>query len=809
MDKLRTPEEEHSITPNKEPILSGIENEYQGAGLNEAEVQLRREQYGYNEIPEKKVGPVRGTLKRLWAPVPWMLEAAMLFELFLGKSTQAAVVFLMLLFSAITGEVQERRAKTAVGYLRQQLRIGVRTLRNGMWQTVLSRELVPGDIVHIRLGDVVPADMQIITGTVSVDESALTGESFSVTRGGGEKIFAGTTVDHGEAIAAVTAIGTKTSWGKTVELVRTAEAPGRLQLLLFNIIRYLAYLDIVLAVILVVAAFVKGTPWHELLPFVVILFIATIPVSMPASFTVANSLEAKELAKENVLVTGLTAIQEAAGLDILLIDKTGTLTYNRPEISELVPFDRQDKAGLLRLAAATCDETSTDPVSVAILKAFQKQNQTFLERTSFTPFDPAHKVSRAQIRQNGRELRVILGSPAVVSEMSKVPDKFVDQVNLLSSKGYRVLALASGESDENLAVEGLVALADTAREDARESISKIKEQGVRVVMLTGDMPVTAKAIAEEVGIGDRIGTLEDTLHRPLEFDGFANVYPEDKYRIAQAIQKKRMVVGMTGDGINDAPALKQADVGIAVNTATDVAKLAAKVVLTRPGLSDITRVIDAGHRVYRRMMTWTITKLARTAVLAALLTFGFIFAGFFPLSLTLIVFIVVMNDLVTLTLATDRTWPTKVPEKWNISQIARISAVFTAGWLLLGSALFWFYLKIKNLPAGPINYLMFLFLMYSAMETILMTRTCGHFWLLAPSRWVGWVIGINIVLATLMAAFGWFMASVPVTSIALLFIITFLAMMILDILKVWYYRTTGFLLAEKRGTQYSFPNFFS
>ena len=800
MDKLKTAEEEHPVTPDKESILAGIENEYPGAGLNDAEVQVRREQYSYNEIPEKKVGPIRGTLKRLWAPVPWMLEVAMLFELFLGKGTQAAVVFLMLAFSAITGEVQERRAKTAVGYLRQQLRIGVRTLRNGRWQKVLSRELVPGDIVHIRLGDVVPADMQIITGTISVDESVLTGESISVTKGPGEKIFAGTTADHGEAIAEVTAIGTKTSWGKTVELVRTAEAPGRLQLLLFNIVRYLAYLNIVLAVVLLAAAFVKGIAWHELLPFVVILFIATIPVSMPASFTVANSLEAKELAKENVLVTGLTAIQEAASLEVLLVDKTGTLTYNRPEISETIPFNRQDEAGLLTLAAAVCDETSRDPVSVAILKAMRKKNEKFLERISFTPFDPAQKVARAQIRQDGRELRVILGSPAVVSEMSKVPDKFIVQVNLLSSKGYRVLAVASGESDENLAVEGLVALADTAREDARESISKIKERGVRVVMLTGDMPVTAKAIAEEVGIGDRIGTLEDALSRPLGFDGFANVYPEDKYRIAQAIQKKGMVVGMTGDGINDAPALKQADVGIAVSTATDVAKLAAKVVLTRPGLSDITKVIDAGHRVYRRMMTWTITKLARTAVLAALLTFGFIFAGFFPLSLTLIVFIVVMNDLVTLTLATDRTWPTKAPEKWNISQIARISAVFTAGWLLLGSALFWFYLKIQNLPAGPINSLMFLFLMYSAMETILMTRTCGHFWLLSPSRWVGWVIAINIVLATLMAASGWFMASVPMTSIALLFIIILLAMMILDRLKIWYYGRTGFLLVEKRGT---------
>jgi len=785
------------MAKNKDITPASIENTYQGAGLSDTDIQAKRRQYGYNEIPEKQVGPVMGTLKRLWGPIPWMLEAAMLFELFLGKSTQAAVVFLMLVFSALTGEIQERRAKTAIGYLRRKLQISVRTLRNGVWLTIPSKELVPKDVVHIRVGDIVPADMQIIKGTVSVDESALTGESFSVTKGTSEKIFAGSTISHGEAVAVVTAIGIKTSYGKTVELVRTAEAPGRLQLLLFNIIRYLAYLDIALAAILIMTALIKGTPWHELLPFVVILFIATIPISMPASFTVANSLEAKNLAKENVLITGLTAVQEAASMDVLLVDKTGTLTYNRPEISDLVSFEQQGDAELLKLVAAACDETSNDPINVAILKTFKEQDTTMLERISFTPFDPAYKVSRAQIKQNGKQLNVILGSPAVVAEIAKIPDQFMDQVNLLSSKGSRVLAVASGESDEVLVCKGLIALADTPREDAKDSISKIKERGVWVIMLTGDTPVTAKAIAEQVGIGNRIGTLEDALSNPLDFDGFANVYPEDKYKIAQALQKLGMVVGMTGDGINDAPALEQADVGIAVSTATDVAKLSAKVVLTKLGLSDIVKVIDAGHRVFRRMMTWTITKVARTAELAALLTFGFIFTGFFPISLTLIVFIVVMNDLVTLTLATDKTWSTKVLEKWNMPQLAKISAIFTIGWLALGLGLLWFYLKVQNLSADQINSLIFLFLMYSAMETILMTRTRDHFWSFAPSKWVLGMVAINIVLATLMAAFGWVMASVSYQFILILFIITLLAMLILDTLKAWYYRVTGILGTER------------
>jgi H+-transporting ATPase len=782
------------MTNNKN--TAGIENSYQGTGLNDADLSTKRKEYGYNEIPEKHVGAVMGILKRMWGPIPWLLEAAMIFELFLGKVPQAGVVFLMLVFSAVIGEIQEKRAKKAIGYLHQQLQISIRTLRNGIWQTLLSRELVPGDIVHVKVGDIVPADIAIINGNASVNESALTGESIDVTKDAGETIFSASTISHGEVIGSVSAIGVKSSYGKTAELVRTAEAPGRLQTLLFNIVRYLAYLDVVLAVILAITAFIHGTPWQDLLPFLVILFIATIPISMPSSFAVANSLEAKNLAKEHVLVTGLTGIQEAASMNVLLVDKTGTLTNNRPEIAELVPFGKLDDAGLLKLAAAASDDTSNDSISTAILGAFSKQKLDMPERLSFTGFDPVKKVSTAQILQNGIRVNIVLGSPLIIGEIAATPGEFMDQVNLLSSKGSRVLAVASGENDK-LDCKGLIALADSPRDDAKESVAKIRELGIRIIMLTGDTAGTARAIAGQVGIGNRIGTLKDALSDPLNFDGFANVYPEDKYKIVQALQKLGMVVGMTGDGINDAPALKQADVGIAVSTATDVAKSAARVVLTKPNLSDITKIIDGGHRVYRRMMTWTITKLARTAELAALLTFGFIFTGFFPVSLSLIVLIVVMNDLVTLTLGTDKAWPTTVPEKWNMPQLARISAIFTIGWLALGLGLLWFYLKVQHLSAAQISSLMFLFLIYSAMETIIMTRTRDAFWSFAPGKWVGGMVAINIILATLMAAFGWVMAAVSLQSIVILLMITIIAMLILDRLKVWYYKTTGILGTER------------
>ena len=780
----------------KSKDLGEIENAYQGTGLNDVAVQTKREQYGYNEILEKQIGPVMGALKHMWGPVPWLLEAAMIFELILGKGIQAAVVFLLLVFSAVTGEIQEERAKKAIGYLRRQLQISVRVLRNGTWQTIPSRELVPGDIVHLKVGDIVPADVEIILGTVSVNESAVTGESIDVTKGVGERIFAGSTISHGEVIARVTAIGKYSSYGKTVELVRTAESPGRLQVLLFNIIRYLAYFDLLLIIILVITAVIRGTPWQELLPFLAILVIATIPIAMPSAFTVANAVEAQRLAKENVLTTGLTGIQEAASMDVLLVDKTGTLTNNRPEIAEIVSFEKAKDSEILELAAAASDITSKDSISTAIFRAFNELKLEIPKRLSFTPFDPAQKVSRAQIIKNGRQLNVVLGSPTVVERIAAVTGNFMEKVDSLGAKGFRVLAVASGES-EKLVCQGLIALVDSPRDDAKESIARIKELGVRVIMLTGDTSSTAKAIAEQVGIGNRIGTLKDALSNPLDFDGFANVYPEDKYKICQSLQKLGMVVGMTGDGINDAPALKQADVGIAVSTATDVAKSAAKIVLIKPGLSDIAKVIDAGHRVYRRMMTWTITKLARTAELAALLTFGFIFTGFFPVSLNLIVFIVVMNDLVTLTLGTDKAWPTRIPEKWNMPQLAKITAIFTIGWLALGLLLLWFYFKVQKLNAAQISSLMFLYLIYSAMETILMTRTRDPFWSFAPSKWVGGMVAINIVVATLMAAFGWVMSVVSFQYIIELLIITILVMLILDGLKVWYYRVTGILGTEQ------------
>jgi len=767
-------------------------------GLTSAEVTRRRAQHGFNEVPEKRTGPVLGTLKRMWDPVSWLLEAAIIFELILGKTLQAVFVLALLVFSAVTGQVQATRAAQAIGYLHKHLQVSARTCRDGVWAILPARELVPGDVVYVGAGDIVPADVHIDEGAVSVNESALTGESADVTKGVDDALSQAATISHGAAIGTVTATGASSSYGKTAELVRRAEPPGRLQKLLFTIVRYLALLDVALAIILLTAAMIRGESWLDLLPFLVILFITTIPISMPSSFTVANSLEARTLAGRGALVVGLSGIQEAAAMDVLLIDKTGTLTRNRPEISRLAGFDDATEADVLRLAIAATDADAPDAISAAITRtAGQDAALRPLDRLSFTGFDPVAKLSRATITgDDGAQAAVALGSPAVLAGLATTPADFAGQADALAATGARVLAVATGPTEDALRARGLIALADSPRADAAGVLRQVRERGVRVIMITGDSVRTAQAIAADVGMGERIGTRQDALTRPSDFDVLAELYPDDKHAVVVALQTAGHVVGMTGDGINDAPALKQADVGIAVAEATDVAKAAARIVLTSEGLGGVPDVIDSGHRVYRRMMTWTITKLARTAELAALLTFGFILAGFFPVSLGLIVLIVILNDLVTLTLGTDRAGASSSPERWDMPRLTRAAAIFAVGWVVVGLALLWYFQAAQDLDPGQISSLMFAYLIYSAMVTILMTRTRNTFWRSAPSRWVGGVIAGNILVTTLLVLFGVLTAPVSWLSLLLVALVTLAVMLILDRIKVLVYRRSGLLDAQ-------------
>lgn len=760
------------------------------AGLSQREAQARLAQYGFNEIREERPGPLRSVLKRLWGPIPWMLEAALVLEIALGRTVEPAIIAGWLLFSAVLGAVQERRAGSALELLRSRLQVTARVRRDGSWQRLPARALVPGDVVRVETGDLVPADCRIQAGALEVDQAALTGESAAVSRAPGEAIYSASTVRRGDAVATVTATGPRSFYGRTAELLRSTGATGHLDRLLFAVVRTLVVVDAVLAAVLIVVVLWRGADVLPLIPFFLVLVTATVPVTMPAAFTVANAVEARRLAKDGVLVTGLSAIQEAAVMDVLCIDKTGTLTQNRQSVTAVRALSGEAGNDILAWAAAACDETAQNPVDLTILGALDRRMAPGLVRTGFVPFDPAAKHSQAEVRRDGEVYKVVLGSPLVVAGLAEPRADLMDQVEALAATGARVLAVAAGPQDR-LTLRGLIALADTPREDAPMLVRSLQSLGLRILMVSGDTAATAQAVSRQVGLGARFGDMPAFMAEPLGYDGFAGFFPEDKLRLVKTLQRAGRVTGMTGDGVNDAPALKQAEVGIAVSTASDVAKAAAQVVMTRPGLRGIVDVILSGRRVYRRMLTWTITKIARTVELAALLTFGYIATGIFVTPLVLIAVIIVLNDIVTITLATDRAWVSPVPETWDIKEIARIAGVLAAGWLLLAFAILWVAWSLLKLPVPQIQTLMFVYLMYSAQATIYLTRVHDRFWSFAPSRFVAGATLGNVIVASALAYGGVLMAPVP----ALLLFATLMAMVVaavlLDEVKLWIFHRSG------------------
>ncbi len=750
-------------------------------GLTTSEAEERRREHGSNEVPEDGSGPVRATLRRMWNPTAWLLEAAMVFEIVLGRGVQAAFVLLLLVFSAVTGEVQSIRAARAVGELRDRLQVRARVLRDGRWTVLAAREIVPGDVVRVSVGEVVPADLAIREGSVEADESSVTGESGPVRRGAGDLLTGGPAVRHGEATGIVSATGAASSLGRNADLVRRSDPPGRLQALLFTVVHLLAMLDAVLIAVLVGTAVVRGEPWRDLAPYIAVLIIATVPISMPSSFTVANSVEARALVDRGVLTAGLSGIQEAGAMDVLLVDKTGTLTRNEPMITGVECFEGAIREDVLSMAASATDSQAADAVSAAVMSAARAARVVPPDRTAFTGFDPSIGISRAVVAQGRRPggLTVLLGAPGAVARRSDVPPGCLERVRNLSSRGSRVVLVAWGPAG-GVRVRGLLVLGDEPREDAASALEKIRQRGVRIVMVTGDGAPSARAIAARVGIGSRIGTSEDAVAHPEAFDVLAQVRPEDKHRVVMILQGQGHVVGMTGDGVNDAPALKQADVGIAVRSAADAAKSASRLILTREGLEPVADLVDSGHRVYARMMTWTVTKLARTAELALLLVLGYLLNGFFPVSLTLIVMIVVLNDLVTLALGTDRAGASSVPERWSVRGLAGRSAALAAAWTAVGGALLGVAVHVCGLAAGQVGSVMFAYVMFSAMATILVTRTRGALWRSAPSRWVGGTVAGNCIIAAAVAAEGVFTTAIGWPAVGVILAVTAVTVVAID-----------------------------
>ncbi|MHB8743832.1 MAG: plasma-membrane proton-efflux P-type ATPase, partial [Sulfuricaulis sp.] len=726
-------------------------------------------QVGPNAIVDKLVPPWRQLLARFWAPVPWMLEAVIVLQVLLGRGMEALVIASLLVFNAVVAFVQERRAKDALALLRKQLHVNARVLRDGQWQQLAAEQLVPGDIAHVRAGDIVPADMVLFDGAVALDQSALTGESLPVDAGPGNTAYTGAIVRQGEASGEVTATGSHTFFGRTAELVRTSNAPSHMQRTIFAIVTRLVIFDAALVILVVAYALLHHMPLLDTAVFSLMLLVASVPVALPATYTLATAISSMQLAHQSVLVTRLPAVEEAAAMDTLVSDKTGTLTQNKLTLAGVITLAvGSDEHAVLRAAAMASDDATQDALDLAVLVPARTQGllKDAPARQDFRPFDPSTRRSEGVYTVEGHEWHAIKGAASVIGPLCKLDSAqqlALDKVKRkLAENGARVLAVAAGPADA-LQLLGVVGLSDPPRPDAANLIAQLTQLGVRVRMATGDSLETARAIGATLGLGTHVCAAQGpAAQNPEDCDLYARVLPEDKHHIVRALQQAGHVTGMTGDGVNDAPALRQAELGIAVASATDVAKAAAGVVLTDPGLGGVLTVVRTGREVHRRMLTYTLNKLLKTFEIVVFLTLGLWLTGGFVMSATLIVLLLFTNDFVTMAIATDRVQPAFKPQRWAVRRLVRAALVFAALSLLFSFSAYWWTRSTQGLGPAQLQTVVFLLLVFTNQACIYVLRTDGRLWSFAPGRWMALASASDVVLVSALALLGWLMAPLPV-----------------------------------------------
>jgi H+-transporting ATPase len=744
-------------------------------GLTQAEAQKRLTQYGPNEIEEKKTNEVLKFLSYFWGPIPWMIEAAVILSAAARHWPDFGIILVLLLANAVVGFWEEHQAGNAIAALKATLAIKARVKRDGKWVTPEARELAPGDVIHLRLGDIVPADARLLEGDqVEVDQSALTGESLPATRKSGEAVYSGSIVRQGEIDALVYATGAKTYFGKTAELVQGAKTVSHFQRAVLKIGNYLIVLAVILVVVIIGVALFRGDPILTTLQFALVLTVAAIPVAMPTVLSVTMAVGARLLAKQKAIVTRLVAIEELAGVDVLCADKTGTLTQNKLTLGD--PFGVNDvSAEQVILAAALASRAdNNDTIDLAVLGGL-KGDQALKEYQvgHFQPFDPVHKRTEAAVTgADGKAFKVTKGAPQVILELSanagEVKPAVDKAVNEFAARGFRSLGVARAEGEGQWQFLGVLPLFDPPRVDAKSTIATAQQMGVKVKMVTGDALAIAQETAKKLGMGADIldaSTLGDerrqqtlTVAKAIEdADGFAQVFPEHKFHIVADLQKRGHIVGMTGDGVNDAPALKKADCGIAVSGATDAARAAAAIVLMTPGLSVIIDAIKESRRIFQRMNSYAIYRIAETLRVLFFMTLAILIFNFYPLTAVMIVMLALLNDGAILSIAYDNVHYKDQPEAWNMRVVLGIATVLGLIGVVSAFGLFYLGERVFHLDRAHIQTLMYLKLSVAGHLTIFLTRTRGPFWSIRPARvlWAA-VLGTQ-ALATLIAVYGLFM----------------------------------------------------
>ena len=786
-------------------------------GLSDSQVSDRYNKYGYNEIEEKRVNPLLKFLSYFWGPIPWMIEIAVILSAVVNDWTDFWIILALLLTNAVVGFIEEFQADNAVDALKDKLALSAHVLRNSKWNTIPARELVPGDIIRLRMGDIVPADGVIWQGEhIKIDQSALTGESLPADKSESEKIFSGSVIKQGETNAIITATGAKTFFGKTTSLMDEAQTTSHFQKAVLHIGNYLIIIALILVTLILGVSLFRGDAFLTILRFCLVLTIAAIPVAMPTVLSVTMVVGARLLSKKEAVVRKLSSIEELAGIDILCSDKTGTLTKNKLVIGDVFALGHTDPQEVVKYASLASKEENDDPIDLAIINSLEKKEELQQYKIKkFIPFDPVHKRTESLVLdKNNNEFKVSKGAPQVILELAgtngHVKEKVQEKIGEFAARGYRSLGIAKSNSDGKWDYLGIIPLYDPPRDDSAEIIREAHEMGVKVKMVTGDQEAIARETASQLGIGKNIlnasvfgetrhherGKLEDDIETA---DGFAEVYPEHKFHIVDVLQHRNHIVGMTGDGVNDAPALKKADAGIAVSGATTAARAASSIVLLAPGLSVIIDAIKESRKIFQRMNSYTTYRITETIRVLLFMTLSILTFNFYPVTAVMIVLLALLNDGAILSIAYDRTKGSNKPEKWNMHLVFTLSTVLgiigvieSFGMLYLGKI----YL---HLAGGILQTIIYLKLSVAGHLTIFVTRTRKNFWTQKPSRILLLAVIITQFVATLISVYGIFMTGIGWKLAGIVWLYCLIWFLIEDFAKIFVYK-----IVEEQKPLYAF-----
>jgi H+-transporting ATPase len=777
-------------------------------GLSDSSVNGRIKEYGYNEISEKKLNPFLKFLSYFWGPIPWMIEVAAILSAIINHWEDFWVIFALLLLNAIVGFWQEYKADDAISLLKKKLALNARVFRDGKWTELAARELVPGDVVRVRLGDIIPADIKLFSGDyLSIDESALTGESLPVEKHRSDLAYSGSVIRQGEMNGLVVATGLNTFFGRTAKLVEEARTISHFQKAVIKIGHYLIVLAAFMIAIIFMVSFFRHESFLDTLQFALVLTIAAIPVALPAVLSVTMAVGASVLAKKKAIVSKLVAIEEMAGMDILCSDKTGTITKNELTLADVIALEGFTSDDVLILASLASREEDKDPIDTAIIDK-TKSVKSLLEKLDsyrikdFKPFDPVIKRSEVTVvNSENKTFKITKGAPQVILSLlseenrEKVTNLVDKQINELAAKGFRTLGTAKSNEQGKWEYVGLIPLFDPPRDDSAETIKTAQNMGVNVKMITGDHTAIAKQISQQVNLKNNIMEASVFLEKSdreaskiiEKTDGFAQVFPEHKYRIVELLQDNKHIVGMTGDGVNDSPALKKADVGIAVAGATDAAKSAADIVLTSPGLTVIIDALKESRKIFQRMNSYAIYRIAETIRVLFFITLSILVFNFYPVTAIMIVLLALFNDAPIMAIAYDNVKYSSDPERWHMRVVLGMATFLGLIGVISSFGIFYIGQEVLHLSKEAIQSFIFLKLAVAGHLTIFLTRTRGPFWSIKPSGVMFWAAVLTKILATLVAVYGWFITPISWNLALLVWGYALAAFLFTDFLKVKIY----------------------